>query len=259
MFNFLSDVDPATLKVRCGEWDTQQTVEPVKHQDRYAKHVSIHPEFNPLNLQNDFALIHMAENFILSPAVDTICLPDRAQEENSQYLKENCFATGWGKDKFGKEGNYQVILKQVKMDMVNHGQCQNLLRTTRLGQLFRLDKSFVCAGGESGKDTCKGDGGGPLVCPTRNHLSPVDPNQVYVQSGIVAWGIGCGSDVPGVYAKVSAATCFIDWATKCVEGQDANYYNIYGCRRWAKRQYCQFESRDIPELERKVTNLFMTS
>ena len=32
---------------------------------------------------------------------------------------------------------------------------------------FRLHSSFLCAGGIPGKDTCKGDGGSPLVCEVR--------------------------------------------------------------------------------------------
>ncbi len=40
---------------------------------------------------------------------------------------------------------------------------------------FVLDKSNICAGGQAGTDTCKGDGGGPLMCPSAS-----DPN-VYVQ------------------------------------------------------------------------------
>jgi len=34
---------------------------------------------------------------------------------------------------------------------------------------------MICAGGEQGQDTCKGDGGGPLICPSKN-----DPN-TYLQ------------------------------------------------------------------------------
>jgi len=33
--------------VRCGEWDTQNQIEPYPHQDRYGADVQIHPEFNP--------------------------------------------------------------------------------------------------------------------------------------------------------------------------------------------------------------------
>ena len=33
-----------------------------------------------------------------------------------------------------------------------------MLRKTRLGEKFTLDKSFMCAGGEEGKDACKGKG-----------------------------------------------------------------------------------------------------
>lgn len=50
--------------------------------------------------------------------------------------------------------------------MIDHGECQKRLRSTRLGEYFQLHGSFMCAGGELDKDTCTGDGGGPLVCPT---------------------------------------------------------------------------------------------
>merc|ERR1712096_148703 len=99
-----------------------------------------------------------------------------------------CFATGWGKDKFGSAGQYQVVLKEIDLPVVSNYECQDKLRSTRLGQKYKLHDSFLCAGGINGKDTCKGDGGSPLVCPSK-----YDPN-TYVQAGIVAWGIGCGED-----------------------------------------------------------------
>lgn len=92
---------------------------------------------------------------------------------------------------FGKSGKYQVILKRVELPVVPREPCVNALRETRLGPHFELNKSFICAGGERGKDTCKGDGGSPLVCPVNG-----EPNRYY-QAGIVAWGIGCGDATPG--------------------------------------------------------------
>lgn len=63
-------------------------------------------------------------------------------------------------------GTYQTELRKVELPLVDRSDCQNRLRTTRLGAYFQLHSSFVCAGGEVNKDTCRGDGGGPLVCPT---------------------------------------------------------------------------------------------
>ena len=77
---------------------------------------------------------------------------------------ENCFATGWGKDKFASDSEYQVVLRDVEMYIVDSQTCEEKLQGTRLGPEFTLDKSFNCAGGEGGVDTCTGDGGGPLVC-----------------------------------------------------------------------------------------------
>ena len=51
-----------------------------------------------------------------------------------------------------------------------------------------------------------------------------------IQAGITAWGVGCGEEnVPGVYASMAEATCFIDWATKCKHGDKYNEdYNFEG-------------------------------
>ena len=96
-------------------------------------------------------------------------------------------------------------MKKIELPVVPNAVCQEKLRTTRLRNTFRLHESFICAGGEVGRDTCKGDGGSPLVCPVPGTRGPVR----YVQVGIVAWGIGCGGDVPGVYASVPYASSWI--------------------------------------------------
>lgn len=57
---------------------------------------------------------------------------------------------------FGQAGKYSVIMKKVPLPIVEFNRCQNELQKTRLGDKFRLDSSFICAGGVEGVDTCKG-------------------------------------------------------------------------------------------------------
>merc|ERR1712012_453503 len=120
-----------------------------------------------------------------------------------------------------------------------------LLETTRR---FQLDDSFICAGGVDGKDTCKGDGGSPLVCQSK-----FDPTS-YVQAGIVAWGIGCGEDsTPGVYASVSKGVCWIDYAMTCQFGQQSGSYSSY----WGySAQQCQtWMDGELSRLNQEVADM----
>ncbi|XP_075222582.1 phenoloxidase-activating factor 2-like [Lycorma delicatula] len=205
--------DYNSLMVRAGEWDTQTKNEIFPHVNQRVKQVIIHENFNRENLKNDIALLILPKPFNLTKHISTVCLPYQDDVPNEAY----CTASGWGKDVFGKAGNYQVILKKVDLPMVPRDQCQNELRTTRLGRFFKLHDSFVCAGGEVGRDTCKGDGGGPLVCPITSALigSPRNITGRYQQTGIVAWGISCGEKIPGVYVNVAKFRIWIDeWMIK---------------------------------------------
>lgn len=209
--------DPLSIRVRLGEWDTQNEYEPYLHQDRDVQSVIIHPEFNPRNLHNDYALLYLRTPAELSKNVDVICL-----DKDPSILSplHNCVVTGWGKDQFGKEGIFQNVLKKIDLPFYDFYQCEDALRTTRLGQFFRLNPSFMCAGGEPGKDSCSGDGGSPLVCLDSTKTQ-------YVQVGIVAWGIGCGTlNIPGVYADVLYG---YDWivgqADSLLAGPVTEYWN----------------------------------
>lgn len=60
-----------------------------------------------------------------------------------------------GKDVFGKAGKKSVIMKKVQLPIVDSQTCQRALQDARLGVNFRLDSTFICAGGVVGKDTCQ--------------------------------------------------------------------------------------------------------
>ncbi|CAG9811514.1 unnamed protein product [Chironomus riparius] len=174
--------------VQLGRWDGLSEVIP--YQTFTVMRIFSHPSFNPSNLQNDVAILRLSQSVNLgaTPTVGTACLP------TNMISGVRCMVAGYGSANFGGQITSN-LLKEVDLPLVDQFTCQNLLRSTRLGQNFILDQSsFLCAGGELGKDACTGDGGAPLVCQVANQ---------WFVFGLVAWGIGCGSsNVPGVYVNV---------------------------------------------------------
>ncbi|CAO1424776.1 unnamed protein product [Diamesa serratosioi] len=151
-----------------------------------------------------------------APHINTICLPP----PHMNFDGQRCFVSGWGTNSISKEASYQHILKKVDMTVLDHEKCTEMFRKTRLGKHYILNESLICAGGEPGKDTCKGDGGSPLVCPI-----PGNEGHFY-QAGIVAWGIGCGEDgTPGAYTKVAL---FGDWIEEKlqIKGYSSSSYTL---------------------------------
>ena len=97
-------------------------------------------------------------------------------------------------------GGASRVLKNIPMGISSNDECENELRKATkqpknndpgssdcsvkrpgrriLGQRFNLHSSFLCAGG-CGQDTCNGDGGSPLVCPSKEITENGDPARYY--------------------------------------------------------------------------------
>lgn len=192
--------DLQDLIVRAGEWNHNYQLKSHPYQERRLKDIYVHKLYNNNSAQNDIALLYLEEEFHLTDHINTICLPPFGINLDNV----DCFATGWGKDKFGPDGKYASIMKKVELNIITRVECEEKLRKTRLGRRFNLHESFICAGGEPGVDTCSGDGGSPLFCKI-----PEYENRYY-QAGIVLWGIGCHDSVPAVYADISYFREWID-------------------------------------------------
>ncbi|XP_014477354.1 PREDICTED: uncharacterized protein LOC106745881 [Dinoponera quadriceps] len=192
------------LRARLGEWDVNHDVEFYPYIERDIVSVYVHPEFYAGTLANDIAILKLDHDvdFRKNPHISPACLPDQYDD----FTGVRCWTTGWGKDAFGDYGKYQNILKEVDVPVIGNHVCEQQMRRTRLGTGFSLHQGFLCAGGEEGKDACKGDGGGPMVCERHGR---------WQLAGVVSWGIGCGqSGVPGVYARVSY---YLNWIRQIVE------------------------------------------
>lgn len=201
------------LKVRVGEWDASgfNAPEKQKHEEYTVVKITKHPQFSRKRLNNNMAILKVDRDIDLrQDNVNTACLPSCDNQFDYRFNNgtgTRCWVAGWGKDQVN--GEFQFIQRKVDLPLYEFNRCQQTLksamnkRTPGLGNQFTLSNSEVCAGGEEGKDACTGDGGSPLVCQgTSGRWTVV---------GLVTWGVGCASDVPGVYAKVSH---FKDWINR---------------------------------------------
>lgn len=142
--------------------------------------------------------------FVCSDRIRPICLPLSADLQSQSFIGSNPFVAGWGfQDEFGDSA---TVLQQLQMPVLDNTICRNA--SVKSGTFItnrQFGDSIVCAGIlAGGKDSCKGDSGGPLMMPI--HESDHFP---FYQIGIVAWGNGCAQpDSPGIYTRVSF---FVDW------------------------------------------------
>lgn len=97
------------MKVRAGEWDTQTKNEPLPHQDRDVTKIIIHPDFHSGSLRNDFAILILNQPVQIAENVDVVCLP----ESDDIFDNSRCYASGWGKDIFGKKNLEKEVCHEI--------------------------------------------------------------------------------------------------------------------------------------------------
>ncbi|XP_058123666.1 inactive CLIP domain-containing serine protease A28-like [Anopheles coustani] len=186
------------LIVRFGEWDIGTDKEPYPHQDVDVE-IIMHPKYKRIPIQNDIALLVLENEVLYQPHIQPICLP----QETDTFDGQRCISNGWGT----VQGTYAAIMKKINLPVVPRARCERMLQDAGLGPFYRLRQEYMCAGGESNVDTCKGDGGSPLACKHANGS--------FVLAGIVSWGIGCGGyNRPGAYVSVNQ---YLDWIYEQIE------------------------------------------
>lgn len=193
--------------VRLGEWNLDTSEDCVGSgsyrsctkppQDIAAENVILHPEYtrNKQGVFNDIALIRLARAAVYNQFVQPICLP--LPQERSP-IGARAFIAGWGAVSL-KQG-YSPVKQKLRIPVVELQTCTDVYGKYGV----TLNDKMLCAGGEKGKDSCKGDSGGPLFTTINGD------NQQYYIEGVVSYGLtACGTEgSPAIYTRVAD---FLDW------------------------------------------------
>ncbi|XP_076060017.1 transmembrane protease serine 9-like [Oratosquilla oratoria] len=179
--------NPQGFEVLLGHHDLSDTT--VQVQRLGVDSVIIHPSYNSDTIDNDIALIRLAENAQLNNVVRPACMPDM----NNDYSSVDAIVTGWGRLEEG--GETAIVLQEVTVPTMTNQEC------IKYYKFYPITPSMICAGyQEGGKGPCNGDSGGPMVTLQGGK---------YVLIGIVSWGVGCaGRRAPAVFARF---TVFVSW------------------------------------------------
>ncbi|CAH2098442.1 unnamed protein product [Euphydryas editha] len=190
------------INVRLGEYDTSHDGPDCVEADGGDKdctdgHIALpiekiipHKDYNPESSlkRHDIALIRLKDEAPYNDFIRPICLPtnDIGQNTDEQML----VVAGWGATETEESSNVKL---HVEVPYVKLEDCQPSYDVP--GRKVKLWKGQICAGGVKGKDSCKGDSGGPLMA---------DNGGIHYAVGIVNFGGSrCGSvNVPGVYINV---------------------------------------------------------
>ncbi|KAI5741534.1 hypothetical protein M8J76_014682 [Diaphorina citri] len=197
--------------VRAGDWylDGNLKKEYLPPQERDVAAIKIHPDFSTKTLENNIALLQLSSNIDYDDHIRPICLADW----NVEYDSDNCIVTGWGRDS-AEDTTHHEFLRQVGLSLVSRDECQQKLRNSEL-HYFHLNEGDICAlNASSSVSSCKGDGGGPLICPSKKNPA------IYVQVGISTWSVACAPDMPGLYTNIEYYRDWIDETVKEIGGSE---------------------------------------
>jgi len=92
-------------------------------------------------------------------------LPTTNELRSKSYINHSPFIAGWGRT--SENGQTSTILQELQIPILENNECLERYRDqNRLISKEQFDEAVLCAGVlAGGKDSCKGDSGGPLMIP----------------------------------------------------------------------------------------------
>merc|ERR1712149_157740 len=172
------------------------------------KKMTLHPDYNSRTIDNDIAVLELAEDLTFTKKIKPACLPS---SETKDYSGSATTVSGWGgtigygpNDQQPQQPR-QCTLKEtiVKLIAGSDPMCSKYLKTSS-------SKIKLCAFAKD-TDACQGDSGGPLT---------VSENGKYTLVGVVSYGSGCASSsTPGVYVRVQG---YLPWIKNLISSGECS-------------------------------------
>jgi secreted trypsin-like serine protease len=183
-------------RVRLGTFDISNGSGITYRIDRMVRH----PAYDEKTHANDIELLHfVADETTVGQKVRKIApirLYGSRDSDLSIGMDASVTVTGWGKTSEGDNAHFSPTLMSVDVATV---PCAEDNATE--GD----EGTWLCAA-SSGKDSCTGDSGGPLI------LTQGEP----VLVGVVSWGKGCARPTdPGYYVRIDR-NHYLDWIQRSI-------------------------------------------
>lgn len=176
--------------------------------DRYAvKRKILHPNYSWDTDDNDVALLELEREASWA----TLALYTGGDSLESQ----NALTMGWGSTHPIAE-IYSDNLLEVEVSIVSNEACNDAYENERGYGDDPITDAMLCAGA-TGKDSCTGDSGGPLI---------VLDGEIWKQAGVVSWGGGrCAqNNLYGVYTRISEMAAFIEEHVGAPAGREKLFF-----------------------------------
>ncbi|XP_039189334.1 acrosin-like [Crotalus tigris] len=164
-------------------------------QNRVIKRLVNHARYDRDTHLNNIALVEMDKPVICNDYVQPACLPEGDLDLDSLT---HCYICGWGITIMEKGAKYSDILQEAEVSLVARSECNSSEQYSTL-----IREEHLCAvSDDPNKGSCRGDGGGPLMCRTPH-------TERYWLIGLNSWGTGCSSGKsPGVFTSTQS---FLTW------------------------------------------------
>ncbi|XP_039443785.1 serine protease easter-like isoform X1 [Culex pipiens pallens] len=203
------------IAVRLGEWDTttqvdckeedngEKTCNRFPHRDIFVERVIPHDQYSRTskNHEHDIALIKLSKRAPSTDSISPICVPTADMASELRVDRESFVVAGWGKSSDLDSSSIR------KLKVTLPGKPMAKCTKAYASQSVEFTENQLCVGGTAGRDSCRGDSGGPLMVIIDNH---------WHLAGIVSVGpVDCGTEgIPGIYTRLGS---YLGWIAGRIE------------------------------------------